>query len=68
MDVAHYSGGAVQSKLSIASVGNGYAVSWNAGTLQQSDTVNGTYTDVSGANSPYTIPVQTTKKFYRTRQ
>lgn len=65
---AHYSGGAVQSKLSIASVGNGYAVSWNAGTLQQSDTVNGTYTDVAGAASPYTIPVQTTKKFYRTRQ
>jgi hypothetical protein len=34
------------------------------GTLQSSATVNGTFTDVAGASSPYTV---TATGFYRTR-
>lgn len=37
------------------------------GTLQSSDTVNGSYADVAGATSPYTVPAGTTAKFYRAR-
>ena len=35
------------------------------GTLLSSDTVNGTYTPVAGATSPYTVPNGTTVKFYK---
>ena len=38
------------------------------GTLQSSSTVNGTYTDVSGANSPYATPASGTAKYYRARR
>jgi hypothetical protein len=64
----HYAGGAVDIRLSISKVGNGYQVSWPSGTLQQSDNVAGGYADVAGASSPYTIPGSTAKKFYRVRQ
>jgi hypothetical protein len=39
-----------------------------AGTLQSSPTFNGTYTDVSGATSPYTINPSGAAGFFRTRQ
>ena len=35
------------------------------GTLQSSDTVNGTYSAVTGASSPYTVPKTGSAKFYR---
>ncbi len=41
---------------------------WQAvfqGKLQEASAVNGTYTEVSGATSPYTIPLTGEKKFYR---
>jgi len=38
------------------------------GTLQRASTLNGAYTDVSGATSPYTVPVGEAASFYRTRQ
>lgn len=38
------------------------------GTLQSSATVNGTYSDVAGAGSPFTIPAGGSQAFYRTRQ
>ncbi len=37
------------------------------GTLQQADTVNGTYTDVAGATSPFSAPTAGAQKFYRAR-
>jgi hypothetical protein len=38
------------------------------GTLQSSATVNGTYNDVNGASSPYTVPTgSATMQFYRAR-
>lgn len=38
------------------------------GTLQTSPTFNGTYTDVSGATSPYTVNPANAAGFFRTRQ
>lgn len=65
---AHYAGGVVESRLAVAKSGANHVITWNAGTLQQSDTVKGGYADVPGASSPYTIPSNTQRKFYRTRQ
>lgn len=52
---------------SITTVGSQVRITWQSGVLQSADTVNGTYTDVPGATSPYTI-TPTGNKFYRTRQ
>ena len=38
---------------------------WDGGQLQQSETVNGTYTDVVGAQSPRTVIGATATMFYR---
>jgi hypothetical protein len=40
---------------------------WQTGTLQSSDSVNGTYTDVEGASSPsYSVPLNAgASKFFR---
>jgi len=38
------------------------------GTLLSADTVNGPYTDVGGASSPYAVTTTGTAKFYQTRQ
>jgi hypothetical protein len=38
------------------------------GTLQSSATANGTYTDVTGATSPYTVITTTGSQFYRAKQ
>jgi hypothetical protein len=47
--------------------GNALMLSWPFGTLQQADTVNGTYSNVDGATSPYPITPAGTQKFYRVR-
>lgn len=45
------------------------AVITYTGVLQGAELVQGPYTDVAGATSPYTIPAGTTPaRFYRTRQ
>jgi Concanavalin A-like lectin/glucanases superfamily/Immunoglobulin domain len=41
-------------------------ISWTGGgTLQSAPSVNGTYTDVPGATSPYTVPSGPVQMFYR---
>jgi hypothetical protein len=40
---------------------------WAPGTLQASPTVNGTYTDVPGATSPYLIAPAPARQFYRVK-
>ena len=50
--------------LSIALVAGVPKVTFS-GTLQVSTTINGTFTTVVGATSPYTVPLGTTAKFYR---
>jgi hypothetical protein len=49
----------------ITVVGSQVRITYQAGTLQSADFVNGPYTDVPGASSPYTI-TPTGNKFYRT--
>lgn len=71
-----YSGGASNQisftgapiTLSIQSAGTNKAtLNWSAGTLQSADTVNGAFTDVSGAVPPYTLTVTNAAKFYRVK-
>jgi hypothetical protein len=53
---------------SISIVNTGGAITINyVGVLQASDTVNGTYTDVAGSSSPYTVSSPGAAKFYRAR-
>jgi hypothetical protein len=52
--------------LSVKRVGAQLELSWTAGTLEASDTVNGAYTTVSGASAPtYTVTPSNAAKFYR---
>jgi hypothetical protein len=53
--------------LHIAKSGSSYVITYDAGTLQSSPSVNGTYNVVAGATSPYTIPAGTTTMFYRAK-
>jgi len=52
-----------------AAPGQGVNLTWQCtdAVLQSADSVNGPYTDVPGAVSPYSIGVQTGAKFYRYR-
>jgi hypothetical protein len=54
-------------ELSIGRDGANVVVTYT-GTLQSADTVNGTYTDVSGATSPYSVPATGSSKFFRARE
>jgi hypothetical protein len=57
-------------KIQIARNGNQIVITWqNGSTLQQADTINGQWSDVTGATSPYAVvaPVAATK-FYRIKQ
>jgi hypothetical protein len=54
--------------LNITNSGGVISVSWPAGTLQQADAPNGTWSDVLPTPSnPYHPPAGPTKKFYRVR-
>jgi hypothetical protein len=59
---AHYN---ATVQLNIAQVGTNVVLTWPVGTLQQARTVNGTYTNVSGATSPYTNSPAGAASFYR---
>ncbi len=65
---AHYTQSTVvtaPSNISIARSGTSVTLTWTSGVLQECATVNGTYTDVAGAASPYTATANTGTKFYR---
>ena len=51
--------------ISVARDATGKVVITYEGKLQGSDTVNGAYTDVAGATSPYTVTTSGGGKFYR---
>jgi hypothetical protein len=40
-------------------------LSWQSGTLLQAPTLNGPWTSVDGATSPYTVPLSSGSEFYR---
>lgn len=52
---------------SVKLVGANVVITYSAGTLQAADTVNGTYTDVAGATSPFSTSPAGGQKFYRLR-
>lgn len=47
--------------------GNNLILSWPQGTLQSGGLVNGTYTNVTGATSPYTNSMSAVRQFYRVK-
>ena len=51
--------------LSLAKVDGSIVLTWPLGTLQQSGSVSGTYTNMAGATSPYTNMVLQTQSFFR---
>lgn len=58
------------AKMTIANQGGNVVVTWSGeGTLQQTDSFTGTWTDVPAASSPYTVPGSSLaqQKFYRLR-
>lgn len=59
-------GGGAAASISIARSDDGVTLTFE-GTLQGSETVEGPYTDVAGATSPWTIPASGSGNFYRAR-
>jgi hypothetical protein len=56
-------------QLSVAANGPGkLTITWSSGTLLSSATVNGTYTAVTGATSPYAVTATGKSMFYRVQQ
>lgn len=53
--------------ITIERVGSDVRLTWSLGALQSADTVNGGYTDVLGASSPYTVAPSAAQKYYRLR-
>ena len=55
-------------ELTLQPSGTGFDLIWQAGTLLECDTVNGTYVPVSGASAPYYhVTPAAVRKFYRVR-
>ena len=52
-------------RLTLGKSDNDVTLSWPFGVLQQADTVNGTYSAVDGATSPYPLTTSGAQKFYR---
>lgn len=65
--VTEISYGAAPTTISIARSGNNLILTWPAGTLQQSTSVNGTYDDIPTATSPYTTAITGPQKFFRVK-
>ena len=67
---AHYDAATASavSNLSFARTASGLRLTWTGGTLQQSDTFNGSYSDVAGSASPFDVSASAAAKFYRLRQ
>jgi hypothetical protein len=53
--------------LTISTSGTQVKITWTGGTLESADTINGTFTAVSGATSPYLVTPTTAAKFYRVK-
>jgi hypothetical protein len=53
--------------LGISKTATGIRISWNQGTLVSAPTVDGTYTPVSNASSPYDVTPTDTMRFFQVR-
>jgi len=54
--------------LTISGTGGNLTITFTGSKLQQSATVNGTFTDIAGATSPYPVPKNTPAMFFRAVQ
>jgi lysophospholipase L1-like esterase len=64
--LTHYQTGLYFSHaLSIGATNGALSISFQAGTLQQADSVTGPYADLTGVSSPYQPPKTGASKFYR---
>ena len=63
---AHYAN-SIATRLEYAKSGNDLVLTWSAGTLQEANTIDGSFADVAGANSPFTVTPNEAKKFYRVK-
>ena len=57
-------GDTTEPEISVMATGSNITIEFT-GKLQSSDTVNGTYSDVAGATSPYSIPNSSGQRFFR---
>jgi hypothetical protein len=57
-----------EPQLKIARSAQGATITWAAGTLVSSPTINGPYTAVTGATSPYVITSGSANTFYQVKQ
>jgi hypothetical protein len=57
----------VRAKLSIARTATGVLLTWDCGTLEEADTIDGSWTGLGSATSPYAVSATTPRKFYRLR-
>jgi len=62
---SHYYTGLGGGKLTVSLSETNAILSWPGGTLQQSDTVTGNYSDITNAVSPWTVPIGAAQKFFR---
>jgi hypothetical protein len=53
------------ARLTINKIGNKAVLTWPAGTLQAAGVVTGTYTNVTGASSPYTNTITGSATYFR---
>ncbi len=63
----NYAPAATPVTLSIAQSGGNVVLTWPTGTLQESGSVTGTYTNVVGATSPYTNRVSGAQGYFRVK-
>ena len=59
---------AVDPTISIMTADGGNITIEFEGVLQSAETVNGTYSEVAGATSPFTVTADSPQKFYRSSQ
>jgi len=58
----------VDSQLKISKSADKITITWSGGTLVSSDTINGTYSTVTGATSPYVVTPSSSAKFFKIKQ
>jgi len=57
----------VRARLSIAKTAAGVVLTWDCGTLEEADSLDGGWTPLASATSPYAISAAAPRKFYRLR-
>jgi hypothetical protein len=50
---------------SISTSGDGITITWPTGTLQYADDLSGPWYDLTGTNSPYSVPATGLQQFFR---